>query len=210
MTASFQSDAVSDASDLTVRQQRTVDALRQFFGTEAEALYDASGRSLHKLTYFARQSTLPACHRLVIGLALAQELLVEELMSRPMFDTPVAVSDFLTLHFAGQLERRSAFVTIQNAHEPLLAPSVGPVVDGLGAHLQHPADVHDADAAVQGQQTQRAAAKVAETVTPGKLFQRQAFLGRQRRAQHATCEWGFDLGQIGSENENHEYARNPT
>jgi len=119
MTASFQSDTASDVSDLTVRQQRTVDALRQFFGTEAEALYDASGRSLHKLTYFARQSTLPACLRLVTGLALAQELLVEELMSRPVFDTPVAVSDFLKLHFAGQ-PHESFGVLFLNAQHALI------------------------------------------------------------------------------------------
>jgi DNA repair protein RadC len=102
MTASFESTNSSNASDLTVRQQRIVDALRLFFGPEAEALYEISGRSLHKLTHYARQSTLPECHRLVIGLALAQELLLEELTSRPVFETPVAVSNFLKLHFAGQ------------------------------------------------------------------------------------------------------------
>jgi len=31
------------SSDLTVRQQRIVEALRPFFGTEADALYEAHG-----------------------------------------------------------------------------------------------------------------------------------------------------------------------
>jgi hypothetical protein len=37
-----------DLSDLSVRQQRIVDALRAFFGAEADALYEANGRSLQK------------------------------------------------------------------------------------------------------------------------------------------------------------------
>ena len=90
------------SSDLSVRQQRIVDALRPFFGADADALYEANGRSLQKLAHFAKQSQLPACHRLVTGLALAQELLVEELTSRSVFDSPKAVTDFLKLHFAGQ------------------------------------------------------------------------------------------------------------
>ena len=90
------------SSDLSVRQQRIVDALRPFFGADADALYEANGRSLQKLAHFARQSQLPACHRLVTGLALAQELLVEELTSRSVFESPKAVADFLKLHFAGQ------------------------------------------------------------------------------------------------------------
>ena len=90
------------SSDLSVRQQRIVDALRPFFGADADALYEANGRSLQKLAHFARQSQLPACHRLVTGLALAQELLAEELTSRSVFESPKAVADFLKLHFAGQ------------------------------------------------------------------------------------------------------------
>ena len=102
MNASIDSTNVSGSSELSVREQRIVDALRLFFGAEAQALYEANDRSLHKLTYQARQSTQPACHRLVSGLALAQELLVEELASRSVFDSPGAVSDFLKIHFAGQ------------------------------------------------------------------------------------------------------------
>ena len=102
MNASIDSTNVSGSSELSVREQRIVDALRLFFGADAQALYEANDRSLHKLTYQARQSTQPACHRLVSGLALAQELLVEKLASRSVFDSPGAVSDFLKIHFAGQ------------------------------------------------------------------------------------------------------------
>ena len=109
--------ASSASSDLTVRQQRIVDALRPFFGAEADALYEANDRSLLKLTYFARQSSLPSFHRLVTGLALAQELLVEELASRSVFDSPRAVTDFLKLHFAGQPHESFAvmYLDAQNA-----------------------------------------------------------------------------------------------
>ena len=105
------------SSELTVRQQRIVDALRPFFGAEADALYEANDRSLLKLTYFARQSSLPSFHRLVTGLALAQELLVEELASRSVFDSPSAVADFLKLHFAGQPHESFAvmYLDAQNA-----------------------------------------------------------------------------------------------
>lgn len=108
------------SSDLSVRQQRIVEALRPFFGADADALYESNGRSLQKLTHFARQSTLPACHRLVTGLALAQELLVEELASRSVFDSPKAVADFLKLHFAGQ-SHESFAVLFLDARHALLA-----------------------------------------------------------------------------------------
>jgi len=104
------------SSDLTVRQQRIVEALRPFFGTEADALYEAHGRSLQQLTYFARQSQLPACHRLVTGLALAQELLVEELTSRSVFESPQAVADFLKLHFAGQPHESFVVLFLDSRH----------------------------------------------------------------------------------------------
>ncbi|RYX88814.1 MAG: DNA repair protein RadC [Comamonadaceae bacterium] len=89
-------------SPLTVREQRSIDAIRPFFGADAETLFEAHGRSLHKLTYFARQSGLAGCQRLTTGLALAQALLAEELAARSVFDSPSAVADFLKLHFAGQ------------------------------------------------------------------------------------------------------------
>ena len=104
------------SSDLSVRQQRIVDALRTFFGAEADALYEANDRSLQKLTYFARQSSLPTFHRLVTGLALAQELLIEELTSRSVFDSPGAVTDFLKLHFAGQPHESFAVMYLDARH----------------------------------------------------------------------------------------------
>ena len=104
------------SSDLSVRQQRIVDALRPFFGTQADALYEAHGRSLQKLTYFARQSASPSFHRLVTGLTLAQELLVEELTSRSVFDSPRAVADFLKLHFAGQPHESFAVLYLDAQH----------------------------------------------------------------------------------------------
>lgn len=107
---------MTTSSDLTVRQQRIVDALRPFLGADADTLYEAHGRSLQKLTGFARRSTLPGCHRLVTGLALAQELLVEELTSRSVFDSPKAVADFLKLHFAGQTYESFAVLYLDAQH----------------------------------------------------------------------------------------------
>jgi DNA repair protein RadC len=107
---------MTTSSELTVRQQRIVDALRPFFGAEADSLYEAHGRSLQKLTYFARQSMLPSCHRLVTGLALAQELLVEEMTSWSVFDSPTSVSDFLKLHFAGQPFESFALLYLDSQH----------------------------------------------------------------------------------------------
>ena len=104
------------SSDLTVRQQRIVDALRPFLGADADTLYEAHGRSLQKLTYFARRSALPGCHRLVTGLALAQELLVEELSTRSVFDSPNTVADFLKLHFAGQPYESFAVLYLDAQH----------------------------------------------------------------------------------------------
>lgn len=88
--------------DLTAQQRRIVNALRPILGAEAEALYEAHGRSLHKLAGFARDSSMPSCQRLATSLALAQELLAEEMTVAPVFDSPAAVSDVLKLHFAGQ------------------------------------------------------------------------------------------------------------
>lgn len=88
--------------DLTAQQRRIVDALRPILGAEADALYEAHGRSLHKLAGFARDSSMPSCRRFATSLALAQELLAEEMTAGPVFDSPTAVSDFLKLHFAGQ------------------------------------------------------------------------------------------------------------
>lgn len=90
------------ASEYTVSQRRIVDALQPLLGSDAVALFESHGRSLHKLVHFARRSSLPGCQRLASGLALAQVLLVEELAARPVFQSPAAVGEFLILHFAGQ------------------------------------------------------------------------------------------------------------
>jgi DNA repair protein RadC len=107
-------------ASLTEQQRRSVDVLRPFLGADADALYEANGRSLRKLAYFARDSSLPCCQQLVTGLALAQELLVEELTASSVFDSPTAVADFLKLHFAGQ-PYESFAVMYLDARNALLA-----------------------------------------------------------------------------------------
>jgi DNA repair protein RadC len=47
---------------------------------------------------------------------LAQELLVEELSARSVFDSPRAVSDFLKLHFAGQPHESFAILYLDAQH----------------------------------------------------------------------------------------------
>ncbi len=69
---------MSAVLELTVQHRRIVDALRPFLGDHTDVLYEANGRSLRQLAYFARDSALPCCERLVSGLALAQQLLAEE------------------------------------------------------------------------------------------------------------------------------------
>lgn len=100
----------------TFRQQRIVDALRVLIGDTAPAMYEAHDRSLHRLAGFARASQLPGCQRLVTGLELAQELLVEELTARSVFDSPKAVADFLKLHFAGQPHESFAVLYLDARH----------------------------------------------------------------------------------------------
>jgi DNA repair protein RadC len=89
-------------SVFTEQQRRIVEALRPIVGPPAASLYEANGRSLQKLAYFARDSSLPGCRRLTTSLSLAQALLAEEMSDRPVFDSPTAVVDYLKLHFAGQ------------------------------------------------------------------------------------------------------------
>jgi DNA repair protein RadC len=103
-------------TEFNEKQRRTIEALRSFFGNDAEALYETHGRSLQKLTYFAREASLPGCHSLATGLALAQELLAEEMTDRPVFDSPKAVSDFLKLHFAGQPYESFAVLYLNAQH----------------------------------------------------------------------------------------------
>ena len=92
----------SSLVDYTAVQQHIVDALRVFLGEEAAPLYDAHGRSLQQLVHFARDSELPGCRRLTVGLSIAQALLAETMTCAPVLDSPSVVSDFLKLQFAGQ------------------------------------------------------------------------------------------------------------
>ncbi|SFM91885.1 RadC family protein [Variovorax sp. OV329] len=74
-------------NNYTPTEQRVVDQLRLFLGKDAPA---------------GRESAHPAYRLLAAGLALAQEVLIEPVRSKPIFDSPQAVEDYLTLHFAGQ------------------------------------------------------------------------------------------------------------
>lgn len=83
-------------------------------------MHEAHGRALHKLAGFARDSSTPGCRRLATSLALAQELLAEEMTAAPVFDSPTAVSDFLKLHLAGQ-PHESFVVMCLDAQHRLIA-----------------------------------------------------------------------------------------
>ena len=115
-------DAFADSSLSTwsVRERSVLAALRPFLGADAEVLYEAQGRSLHKLICFARDSSLPGCAQLLCGLRLARELLAEELRPGEAFRSMYAVSDYLKLHFAGQAHESFA-VLFLDAHHTLVA-----------------------------------------------------------------------------------------
>ncbi|MGJ7558372.1 JAB domain-containing protein [Variovorax sp. RB3P1] len=110
----------SSLSTWSVRERSVLAALRPFLGADAEVLYEAQGRSLHKLVCFARDSSLPGCAQLLCGLRLARELLAEELRPGEAFRSMYAVSDYLKLHFAGQAHESFA-VLFLDAHHTLLA-----------------------------------------------------------------------------------------
>lgn len=105
---------------LSTQQLRIVGLLSQFFGEEADAVYEASGRSLHTLVSHARDSALPGRGVFRAGLELAQEMLGEQLRSRPVFSTPEAVTQYLKLHFAGQ-QHESFVVLFLDAEHRLIA-----------------------------------------------------------------------------------------
>ena len=114
------SSGASSPSVLSVRELGVLAALRPFLGADAEVLYEAQGRSLHKMVCFARDSSLPGCAQLLCGLRLARELLAEELRPGEAFRSLYAVSDYLKLHFAGQAHESFA-VLFLDAHHTLLA-----------------------------------------------------------------------------------------
>ena len=111
------SGSSSDSSSgVTARERSVLEALRPFLGADAEALYTAQGRSLHRLVCFARDSSLPGCAQLLCGLRLARELLAEELRARESFHSLRAVSDYLKLHFAGQAHESFAVLFLDARH----------------------------------------------------------------------------------------------
>ncbi|OAK66540.1 hypothetical protein A3K87_07210 [Variovorax paradoxus] len=117
-SASGSSSLSSAASSgvFTARELGVLDALRPFLGAEAEGLYTAQGRSLHKLVCFAQDSSLPGCAQLLCGLRLARELLAEELRPGEAFRSLSAVSDYLKLHFAGQAHESFAVLFLDARH----------------------------------------------------------------------------------------------
>ena len=120
VASSLDASADSSLSTWSVRERSVLAALRPFLGADAEVLYEAQGRSLHKLVCFARDSSLPGCAQLLCGLRLARELLAEELRPGEAFRSMYAVSDYLKLHFAGQAHESFA-VLFLDAHHTLLA-----------------------------------------------------------------------------------------
>lgn len=98
-------------------EQRVVDQLRLFLGNDASTVYERCGRSMLRLCAVARESTHPSYRLLAAGLALAQEVLVEPVRSKPIFDTPSAVKDFLKLHFAGQAHESFVVAYLDAQHQ---------------------------------------------------------------------------------------------
>ena len=120
-SSSLSSSLVDSFSSYTARQQRIVDALRVLMGDRAAAVYEAHDRSLSKLAGYARDAHLPDCQCLVTGLQLAQELLAEEMIARPVFDSPRAVGDYLKLHFAGRTHESFVVLFLDATHRLLAA-----------------------------------------------------------------------------------------
>jgi len=104
------------APSFTARELGVLDTLRAFLGADAEVLYAAQDRSLYKLVCFARDSSLPGCAQLLRGLRLARELLAEELRPGETLRSLYAVSDYLKLHFAGQVHESFAVLFLDARH----------------------------------------------------------------------------------------------
>ena len=120
IAAAAESPSAFDSTSYTPRQKCIVDALRLLLGEAAPAIYEAHERSLQRLVGAARNSHLPRDLHLLTGLALAQELLAEELAVAPVLGSPQVVADFLKLHFAGQ-GHESFVVVFLNAQHHLIA-----------------------------------------------------------------------------------------
>ena len=116
VTVAGSSPVEASLSVFTARERQVLEALRPFLGGQTEALYVAHDRSLHKLVGFARDASLPGCAQLLCGLRLARELLAEELRPSETFRSVYAVSDYLKLHFAGQLHESFAVMFLDARH----------------------------------------------------------------------------------------------
>lgn len=106
-------------NNYTPAEQRVVDHLRLFLGDDAPAAYERCERSMLRLSAVARESAHPAYRLLAAGLSLAQEMLIEPVRSKPVFDSPQAVKDYLTLHFAGQGHESFVVVYLDAQHHLL-------------------------------------------------------------------------------------------
>lgn len=113
------SSSAGEVASLSSRDLRVIEALRPFLGGEAEALFEAHGRSLHRLIGVARDASGIGWLQMRSGLCLAQELLVEELRASQAFRSVYAVADYLKLHFAGQAHESFAVLFLSAQHTML-------------------------------------------------------------------------------------------
>jgi len=103
-------------SVFTARERQVLEALRPFLGGQAEALYAAHDRSLHKSWWASHAMRRCRGAQLLCGLRLARELLAEELRVGEAFHSVYAVSDYLKLHFAGQVHESFAVMFLDARH----------------------------------------------------------------------------------------------
>lgn len=113
------SSSAGEAGALSSRDLRVLEALRPFLGAEAEALFEANGRSLHRLIGVARDASGIGWLQMRSGLRLARELLMEDLRPSQAFRSACAVSDYLKLHFAGQAHESFAVLFLSAQHTML-------------------------------------------------------------------------------------------
>lgn len=111
--------SAGEADALSSRDLRVLEALRPFLGAQAEALFEAHGRSLHRLIGAARDGSGIGYLQMRSGLCLARELLMEDLRPSQSFRCACAVSDYLKLHFAGQAHESFAVLFLSAQHTML-------------------------------------------------------------------------------------------
>ncbi|MDP9912520.1 DNA repair protein RadC [Variovorax boronicumulans] len=119
LSFSTTSSSAGQADALSSRDLRVLDALRPFLGAQAEALFEANGRSLHRLIGVARDASGIGWLQMRSGLCLARELLIEDLRPSQAFRSAYAVSDYLKLHFAGQAHESFAVLFLSAQHTML-------------------------------------------------------------------------------------------